>query len=127
MNSDGSPNSTSFKDIGKEQGALARQLIQVATSLRHIDELFQWTANAFVQHFNVQLVQFWSNQINSEGRLAPQLRTIAQKDPSLPEQVAASTQMASLVQYVTNARRSYKAQPVESLFPSYQTILLKRY
>ncbi len=126
MNQDGTSNPP-FRDIGKEQMELAKQLMQVVATVRHVDELFQWVAGACVQHFNIQLVQLWSNQVNPEGRLTPQLRTIAHKDPSLPEQVAASTQMASLVQYIMNSRRSYRAQAVESLFPSFQTILLKRY
>jgi hypothetical protein len=127
MNQDGTSNPSSFRDIGKEQMELAKQLMQVVATVRHVDELFQWVAGACVQHFNIQLVQLWSNQVNPEGRLTPQLRTIAHRDPSLPEQVAASTQMASLVQYIMNSRRSYRAQAVESLFPSFQTILLKRY
>src|SRR6266700_2514569 len=126
MNQDGTSNPP-FRDIGKEQMELAKQLMQVVATVRHVDELFQWVAGACVQHFNIQLVQLWSNQVNPEGRLTLQLRTIAHKDPSLPEQVAASTQMASLVQYIMNSRRSYRAQAVESLFPSFQTILLKRY
>jgi hypothetical protein len=127
MNPDRTSNPSSFRDIGKEQMELAAQLMQVVAGVHHIDELFQWVAGAFVQHFNIQLVQFWSNQINPQGQLAPQLRTIAHRDPSLPEQVATSVQMASLVQYIMNSRRSYRAQAVESLFPSFQTILLKRY
>jgi hypothetical protein len=127
MNPDGTSNPSSFRDIGREQMELAKQLMQVVATARHVDELFQWVASAFVQHFNIQLVQFWSNQVNLQGQLAPQLRTIAHRDPSLPEQVAANVQMASLVQYIMNARRSYRAQAVESLFPSFQTILLKRY
>jgi hypothetical protein len=127
MYPDGTSNGPPIKDIGKEQMELAKQLMQVVSTVRQIDELLHWIANAFVQHFDIQLMQFWTNQVNLEGQLTPQLRTIAYKESSLPEQVAANTQTASLVQYIINARRSYRAQSVESLFPSFQTILLKRY
>lgn len=127
MNPDGTSNTPPFKDLSKEQMELTKQLMQVVAKVRHIDELLQWVANAFVEHFDIQLLQFWTNQANPDGRLAPLLRMVAHRDASIPEQVAANTQMAPLVQYVMNARRSYRAQTIESLVPTYQTMLLRRY
>lgn len=127
MSTDGSDINSPVRDMGRVQMALVAQLYQAATTMHHIDEMFQWLAHAIVQGFNIQLTQFWTNQVNQVGRLVVQLRTVVRQDPTLPEQVVINDQVTYIAQRITSERRSYTLQPVETLFPSYQTTLLKRY
>jgi hypothetical protein len=127
MNTDGTDDNSFVMDIGKQQAALAAQLSPAISTMHHIDELLQWLSYAIVRNFNAQLVQCWVNQINQAGRLTVQLRTLVRQDASFPEQLAISEPMTLIAQRVISERRSYKPQPLENLFPPYQTTLLKRY
>ena len=128
MNTEGTgDNSPAREDISKSQMALIAQLFQVVMSMHHIDEMFQWLAYAIVQHFNIQVTQFWTNQMNPNGRLVTQLRMIVCQDPTLPEKVVVNDHIAYIAQRVISERRSYRPQPVETIFPSYQAAVLKRY
>jgi len=127
MSRDGSDSNFSLKDMVEQQIAVVAQLGQSMGTMHHVDELFQWLAYAIAHHFNIQLVQFWTNQITQTGRLAAQLRTVVQRDPSIPEQVVVNDYMTYIAQRVMSERRSYHPQAVETLFPSYQAMLLKRY
>lgn len=115
------------RDISKQQTTLAAQLSPAIATMHHVDELLQWLSYAVVRNFNVQLVQCWTNQINQSGRLTVQLRTLVRQDISFPEQLAATEPMTHIAQQVISERHGYKIQPIEALFPAYQTILLKRY
>jgi len=112
---------------GKQQVALLPRLMQVVTSMHHIDELLQWLAQAFVYYFNVQVAVFWTNHVSQAGQLAVQLRTIARQDPSLSDQILVNDQMQYVAQRLMNERVAHSAQPVEVLFSHYQALLLKRY
>ncbi len=127
MSRDGNDDNLSLRGAGEQQMALVAQLGQSILTMHHIDEVFQWLAYAIVQHFNIQLVQFWTNQIGQTGRLVTQLRTVVRRDPTIPEQIVVNDYVAYVAQRVTSERRSYQPQPVENLFPSYQSALLKRY
>ncbi|HEY4388911.1 MAG TPA: hypothetical protein VGN34_31055, partial [Ktedonobacteraceae bacterium] len=63
------------------------QLFQIAANARHVDEVFQWLAYAIVDHFDIQVIQFWTSHINTAGNLSIQLRTTVRQDASLPENV----------------------------------------
>ncbi|HLI68183.1 MAG TPA: hypothetical protein VKV19_00370 [Ktedonobacteraceae bacterium] len=113
---------------GKQQvTSLVPRLMQIVGSMHHIDELFQWLAQAFVHYFNIQVLVFWTNHVAQSGQLAVQLRALARQDASLPEQILVNDQMLHLMQRLMNERMAYNVQPVEALFSHYQTILLKRY
>lgn len=127
MSRDGNDDSFSLRGVGEQQMNLAAQLGQSIVTMHHIDEVFQWLAYAIVQHFNIQLIQFWTNQIGQTGRLVTQLRTVVRRDPTIPEQVVVNDYVAYVAQRVTSERRSYQPQPIENIFPSYQSTLFKRY
>ena len=127
MSRDGNDDKFSANDISGSQMALVAQLARSVATMHHVDELFQWLAYAMVQHFNLQMIQFWTNQISNTGGLAVQLRTVVRRDSTLPEQVIVNDQMAYIAQRVTSERRSYQPQLTETLFPPYQATLLKRY
>jgi hypothetical protein len=115
------------KNTSEQRMTLIAQLGQSIATMQHIDELFQWLAYAIVQHFTIQLVQFWVNQMTQTDKLAVQLRTVVRHDPTIPEKLIVNDYMASIAQRVMSERRSYYAQPIATLFPPYQAQLLSRY
>jgi hypothetical protein len=114
-------------ELSQQRVAIVAQMLRATATMRNIDELFQWLAYAIVHRFDVQLTQFWTNQVNPAGRLALQLRSMVYQDSSLPEQIVVNDQIAMTAQRMANERHIYTPQPVESIFTQYQTILLKRY
>ncbi len=122
----GGSSSSSSTDAGRQQ-ALLTQLFKVAQSMGQIDQLLRWLADSIVQQFNVQLIQFWTGQIDAMGLMALQLRTQTRQDLTLPEQIVVNNDLALLAQRMAGERRIYNAQPVEALFSQYRATLLKRY
>jgi hypothetical protein len=127
MNTERTGDDFPTRDVNELQITLVTQLLQVVMTMHHIDELLQWLAYAIVQYFNIQLTQFWANQMNQAGRLGVQLRMIVRQDFTLPEQVVVNDHLAYIVQRIISERRSYRFQPIETIFSSYQTTILKRY
>jgi hypothetical protein len=127
MNNSEIGDNSSSQNISRQQVTVVTQLFRTMSSIHHIDELFQWLAYAFVQRFDIQLIQFWTNYVNPFGQLTFQLRTAVSQDPSLPQQVAANDQVAFLAQRIANERRRYNPQPVDGIFPYYQANILRRY
>lgn len=127
MNTYESDNNSLPTELSQKRAAIIAQMLNIAATMRNIDELFQWLAYAILHRFDVQLTQFWTNQVGPTGLLSLQLRTMMRQDPTLPEQVVVNNQVAVIAQYIANERQTYMPQPVESIFPQYQTILLKRY
>lgn len=111
----------------REFGTIIPQLNIAATTMQHVDELFQQLAWAIVDRLNVQLVQFWTNQVNRAGQSSIRLRTLARQDASLPEYIVVNDQIAKTASHSVNERRGYDLQPVEAMFPPYHSSLMKRY
>ncbi len=101
------------------------QLFKVAPTMQQIDELFQWLAVTSVQRFNVQLMQFWTSQLDAAMTL--QLRTLASQDAALPAQITVNNDVALVAQRMAGERRIYNPQLVENLFSTYRATLMKRY
>lgn len=127
MNTEGTAGNFPVRDVNELQTVLVTQLFQVVKAMHHIDELLQWLAYTIVHYFNIQLIQIWANQIDQANRLGVQLRMIERLDFTLPEQVVINDHVAHVVHRIISERRSYRSQPVETIFSSYQTMLLKRY
>ncbi len=127
MNMYGTHDDSSSTEPRKLQMTIGAQLIRTITTMRQVDELFRWLAHMIVQHLDVQFIQFWTNQTNRSGQFAVQLRAMVSQDPSVPQQIVVNDHIASIAQRIVNERLTYHPQPVENVFPHYQTILLKRY
>lgn len=123
----GNGDDLSALDLSRVQSIFVPQIERSTASMHHIDELFQWLANAFVQHFNIQLFLIWANHVNQYGQLAAQLRAIARQDMSFPEQIVINDQVQRLAHLLISRRITCTPQPLETLFSQYQTFLLKRY
>lgn len=114
-------------DIGGLQLTIISQLFQVVASLHHIDELLQWLTSVIVQQFHVQVAETWSAQPGSGQRPSVQLRTLACRDASIPRYIVTNDQVAGLASLLLSERHSYKLQPVNMIFNSYQATLMSRY
>lgn len=90
-------------------------MLNITATMRNIDELFQWLAYAILHRFDVQLTQFWTNQVGPTGLLSLQLRTMMRLDPTLPEQIVVNNQVAVIAQYIANERQTYMPQPSDAV------------
>lgn len=113
--------------IGRRQLVITSQLIKVAGSIHHIDEMFSWLASAIVQAFNVQVIQVWTSQFGQQDRRSLQLRTMVQQDPSLPQQVIINNHVVVAIGRMMSGGRHVPLQAVGGAFPAYQAELLGRY
>lgn len=127
MNNRGTGGNSSQINSGRGQSLVSTQLLKVATSMRHIDELFLWLAQTIVQNFDVQVVEFWATQSTRTGQYLIQLRTMVRQDTTLPQHVVTNNQVVAVAERILSERRTYLLQPVGSLFAPYQASLLARY
>lgn len=123
----GSEENPSRMDTGGLQVTIISQLFKIVASLHHVDELLQWLTSMIVQQFPVQVAETWSSQPASVQRSSAQLRTLICRDASIPRYVITNDQIAGLASLLLNERHSYKLQPVNKIFNSYQASLMSRY
>ncbi len=112
---------------GRRPMVIAAQLYKAATSMYHIDEMFQWLADVIVANFDVQATQVWTLQASRTGQISVQLRRMVYQEKLFPEHIIANNQVATTAGQILQGQSSYGLQTVESLFPSYQASLLERY
>src|SRR5712691_82946 len=113
--------------IGEQQLAVITQLLRVAASIQHIDEMFLWVAHTFVQRLGIQVVEFWASQFTRAGQFSPTLRAIASQDTSLPQYIVANAQVAVLAERILREQRPQTLTFVSSIFSPHQANLLSRY
>lgn len=113
--------------IGRRQLVITSQLIRVAGSMHHVDEMFSWLASTIVQAFNVQAIQFWTTQLNQQNQPSLQLRTMVQQDPSLPQQIFVNNHVVLAVGRIMSVGRHVPLQAIGGAFPAYQAEILGRY
>ena len=75
----------------------------------------------------LQIAQIWATQANQIGQLFPELRSMACRDTALPQNIVVNTYVRDVVQRLLHTRHSSPAQSVDSVFPRYLAILLKRH
>jgi hypothetical protein len=115
------------KIMGNHQLVIITRLLEVVETLQTMDELFAWLADMMMQRMDVQVVQFWAMQNYSSGRVGYELRTAAQKNPSLPRHIVLNQPLADTVERLLKKRQSVVPQLVNTLFSPYLGNLLMRY
>src|SRR5260221_12662522 len=70
---------------GRRPMVIAAQLYKAATSMYHIDEMFQWLADVIVSNFDVQATQIWTLQASRTGQISVQLRRMVYQEQLFPE------------------------------------------
>ena len=127
MNEHKTSNNSLTSDSGQQHIAVVTQLMKAVQSMYSIDELLQWLAYTIVEHFDLQLAQFWMPFINTNGLLSTHLRTMVARNPSLPEQLIFDESMVVVAKRFAHERHIIPAQAVDVLFPPYQTAQLRHY
>ncbi len=113
--------------MGNHQLVIITQLLQIAGSMRHIDELFLWLSHMLVQRLDVSVIQFWAIQNAGTHIPATELRTMASQNVSLPQSIVINAQVVEVTEHILNERHSTLPQPVASIFSQHQANLLIRH
>ncbi|HTK10348.1 MAG TPA: hypothetical protein VL485_24470 [Ktedonobacteraceae bacterium] len=103
------------------------QLLRSTRTMFHIDELLFWLEGQFVQRLQMQVAQCWAVQLDQFGQQTLNMRSQVYRDPSLPVHIVTNDQVMLLAKRIALSHENSFFQPVDTLFSSYQTILLKRY
>lgn len=127
MNRDGTPGHSSQIDLSRRQLTIMSQLLKSATTMSHIDELFEWEGRILIQYFNVQATQIWGIQADITGKLASQLRAMIWKDASIPQHIFTNNQVAMTAGQILSSQPGYMLLRVDDMFSPHQAALLKRY
>lgn len=102
-------------------------LVQASTTMQHIDEMFLWLAQTLVQHYDIQVAQFWACAVSITGQTAVQPRMVVCQDDSFPLRVVSNAHTAEAAQRLLRERRGADVQPVDGNFSPHQVKLFKRY
>lgn len=113
--------------MGNHQLVIITRLLQLASNMHSIDELLLWLAHILVQRLDIQVIQFWTKQAYSNGRIVTELRTMVSKNTALPQQIVINKPCADMITRLLLERQSNAPQPVAHVFTSYHTALLTRY
>jgi hypothetical protein len=115
------------KIMGNHQLVIITRLLEVVETLQSMDDLFAWLADMMMQRMDVQVVQFWTMQNYSSGRVGYELRTAVQQSTSLPQHIVINQPLADIVERLLNKRQSVVPQSVSKIFSPYLGNLLMRY
>ncbi len=103
------------------------QLMQSAASMYHMDELFLWMANTFVQQLGVSAVQFWVTQAYMGGKYHIELRSVASQNPSLSQDTYTNPWITALVKRMFTERRGMTSVDIAHVLTPYQANTFTRY
>src|SRR5947209_740993 len=109
------------------QAAHLSSLQQASTTMQHFDGMLLWLAQTMVQHFDIQVVQFWARAVSITGQTAVQPRMVVCQERSYPLRVVSNAHTAETAQLLLQERRGANIQPVDHNFSPHQMNLLKRY
>src|SRR5258708_20055111 len=106
-----------FSHAGRRPMMIAAQLYNGASSMHHIDEMFQWLANVIVVNFDVQAAQFWALQANRMGQVSAQLRCMVYQEKFFPGHLIANNQVPTPASQILQRHTHYILHRAETLFP----------
>jgi hypothetical protein len=102
---------------------IVSQLLQLVTSMHHIDELFTWLATTMVERFSMISVQIWAVQAYRTGGGRRKLRASTSRHPSQALQVLESAEVRVFVERMLREQRGILSIPVSSTFSHYQATI----
>ncbi len=106
---------------------LISQLMQSAASMRHMDELFLWMANTFVQQLGASSAQVWVTQAYASGKYHIELRSAASQNPSLPQEIYTSPWITALVKRMLTEHRGVTSVDLTSVLKPYEASTFTHY
>ncbi|WP_151728159.1 hypothetical protein [Thermogemmatispora aurantia] len=114
-------------DARRQQFVMMNLLLRAVAAMYTIDELFQWLCYAFIEHFQIELIEFWTPLLTPARTSVLHLRTMLPRDPNLPEQITYNEQMLLIAQRFAFEQRPIQTFSIEMLFPPQQVGLLHQY
>src|SRR5258708_9237832 len=93
-----------FSHAGRRPMMIAAQLYNGASSMHHIDEMFQWLANVIVVNFNVLAEQFWALQANRMRQVSAQVRCIVYQEKLFPGHIISNYHVAMTASQILHSR-----------------------
>jgi hypothetical protein len=114
-------------DARRQQLVIMNLLLRAVTAVYTIDELFNWLCYAFIQHFQAELVEFWTPVLTPAKTSTLQLRTLLARDPALPEQLTYNEQVLTIAQRIALEQLNAQILPIELLFTPNQLAILRHY
>ena len=112
---------------GNPQLVILTQLLQISSSMRHIDEMFLWLSHIIGQRLKVDVIQLWTHQNYITEPPSIELRAAASQNALLPLHVVNNSQVTETVRDIFTQQSRVSAQPVANTFSSHQAELLARY
>ncbi len=102
---------------------IVSQLLQLITSMHHIDDLFAWLAATMIEHFDMLSVQIWAVQASRTGSVRRKLRASSSRHSSQAVNILESVEVKVFVERLLRERRGILSVPVASTFSYYQATL----
>lgn len=103
--------------------AIVSQLLQLVTSMHHIDELFTWLATIMVERLGMISVQIWAAQAYRVGDVHRKLRASTSRHPFQALQVLESAEVRVFVDRMLHEQRGILSIPVSGTFSHYQAAI----
>jgi hypothetical protein len=113
--------------LGNHPLVIISQLLQIAGSMRHIDEMFLWLSHMIVQRLGVDVIQFWAMQPATTQQGSPELRATVCRNVALPQHLVVNSQVVEVIERLLGEHRGIMPQAVSTIFPQHQAALLTRY
>ena len=111
----------------QELAVIMGELSHYAISVQHVDDIFCWLARKIAQHFEVEVVEFWTQQASGGGDPMLDLRAIVTLGDAVPERLVNNDAVRMIVEEIQSERRGFWLKSVADLFTPYQANLLGRY
>ncbi len=106
---------------------IVQQLGAVIKNMEHIDDMFLWLSHVFTRYPGANVTQFWVQEGSERGRLTTELRAMARRTPSLPEEVVLNKHIKTEVEDMLSGRYGMMPRAVGEVFPQAVAKLLGRY
>jgi hypothetical protein len=105
------------RTMGNHQLVIFTQLLRVAPNMQHIDELLHWLGHTLIQRLELEAIQFWTQQDTTSGVTHSELRVMACRNSSQPQQLMAQHKIATVAeQLLTERHGSVPQATYPSLF-----------
>jgi hypothetical protein len=111
----------------QELAAIMTELSHYVVSAHHVDDIFFWLARIIAHHLDVEVVEFWTQQVSSSGDPSLYLRALVTPGNAVPERLVNNDAVRIVVADIQNERQGFWLKPIADLFTPYQANLLGRY
>lgn len=98
------------RTMGNHQLVIFTQLLRVAPNMQHIDELLHWLGHTLIQRLELEAIQFWTQQNTTSGVTNSELRVMACRNASQPQQLLAQHKIVTVAEQLLTKRHGSMPQ-----------------